>query len=69
MEENKVIFYSIHCPKCKVLETKLKEKNIKYKEVNDIDYMISLDIYSSPVLEVNGERMEFFEACKWVNEQ
>ena len=31
-----VILYSTHCPKCCVLEKKLKQKNISYDEVNDI---------------------------------
>ena len=31
-----VTLYSTHCPRCLVLEKKLKQKNISYQEVNDI---------------------------------
>ena len=36
-----IILYGNGCPKCKVLEQKLKQANIKYSEVSDIDAMIS----------------------------
>ena len=32
--------YSTHCPKCKILETKLKQKNIEYEECTDISKRI-----------------------------
>ena len=64
-----IIFYSTHCPKCKVVEMKLKQKNIKYTECNDIDHMISLGLKSAPALSVDGKILAFNEAIEWVNER
>lgn len=64
-----IILYSTHCPKCNILEKKLKEKNMEYQEINDIDLMINKGISSAPWLEVDGEMMDFNQAIKWINEQ
>ena len=60
--------HSTNCPKCKVLETKLNQKNVKYEVCTDIDKMRSLKIMSAPVLEMeDGSRLAFTDAVKWVN--
>lgn len=64
-----VVLYSTHCPKCKVLETKLKQKNVEYVEVDDVDTMLAKGIKSAPYLEVDDMMMDFNEAVKWVNER
>ena len=64
-----VILYSTHCPKCKVLETKLKQSNILYEEVNDSDLMLSKGFTSVPKLEVDGVVYDFKEAVNWIKEQ
>ena len=53
-----VKLYSIDCPKCIVLEKKLDKANINLKGMSVM-----------PVLEVDGIRMDFKEAIKWVNER
>ena len=63
-----VILYSTGCPKCKVLEKKLTDKNIPYYEENSIDVMESLGICQVPMLFADGKLMDFSEANKWVNE-
>ena len=63
------ILYSTNCPKCKVLETKLKNKNIEFEICNDIDLMLSKGIQQAPYLEVDNELMDFSNAIKWVNEK
>lgn len=63
------ILYSTNCPKCKVLETKLKSKNIEFEICNDIDLMLSKGIQQAPYLEVDNELMDFSNAIKWVNEK
>lgn len=63
------ILYTTHCPKCSVLEKKLNAKNIPYKEVTDVDLMISKGFDSMPVLEVDGMAMDFKTANTWINEQ
>lgn len=64
-----VVLYSTHCPKCKVLETKMKQKKVEYVEVDDVDAMLAKGIKSAPYLEVDDAMMDFNEAVKWVNEQ
>mgnify|MGYP002515511892 CR=1 FL=1 len=64
-----IILYSTGCPRCRVLETKLKEKNIDYVFKNDVDEMLEKGIQSVPALEVNGNILHFKEALQWVNKQ
>ncbi len=64
----KVILYTTHCPKCKVLTAKLKAKGVNYEEVTDVDVMRDRGFMSAPMLEVDGKIMTFVEAIKWVNE-
>lgn len=61
-----VVLYSTHCPKCNVLEKKLRQKNISYKEVNDIEEMKEKGYLSVPVLEVDGTSMDFKTAFNYV---
>ena len=65
----KVVLYSTHCPKCTVLEAKLKNKNIRFEEVNDENLMIEKGFMSVPVLEVDGKIMNFKVANDWINRQ
>lgn len=64
-----VILYTTHCPKCIVLEKKLKSKNIEYTENTDTDLMISKGFLSTPMLEVDGNIMDFKAANTWINER
>lgn len=63
----KVILYSTHCPKCMVLEKKLQQKNISYEEINDIEAIRKKGYLTVPLLEVDGEIMDFKAAVDWVN--
>lgn len=62
-----IILFSTKCPKCKILEKKLKQKNISYEEVNDIEIMKTKGYLSAPVLEVDGISMDFKTANSWIN--
>jgi glutaredoxin len=64
-----ITLYSTHCPKCKVLATKLQQKNVEYQENTDIDEMEKLGIMSVPMLMVDNQLMNFTEAISWVNNQ
>lgn len=64
-----VVFHSTHCPKCKVLEFKLKQKNINFEENNDVELMTQKGFKSAPMLEVDGVVYDFKEAVKWIGEQ
>lgn len=65
----KVIFWSTHCPRCKVLEVKLKQKGIDYEENNSVDEMTAKGFKEAPKLEVDGVVMDFKQAVDWIKEQ
>lgn len=65
----KVILYSTHCPRCNVLEAKLKQKNINYTEINDVTVMEEKGFDFIPKLEVDGVIYDFKEAVDWVGGQ
>ena len=46
--------YTIHCPKCRVLETKLKQKNIEYEEISDEKKLLELGLSDMPMLALTG---------------
>lgn len=62
-----VILYSTGCPKCTILTKKLEQKDVKFSVVDDVDLMEAKGFTSLPMLEVNGEMMDFGEAVRWVN--
>ena len=62
-----IVLYSTGCPRCKVLTQKLNSKSIQYTVINDIDVMEKKGIETVPVLEVDGQMMQFKEAADWVN--
>ena len=62
-----VIMYTTNCPKCRVLESKLKDRNIVFSKVTDVEEMRKLGYLSVPKLSVDGKVMDFTEAIDWVN--
>ena len=64
-----VILYSTGCPNCKLLKKKLEQKGIAFTENTDKKQMISMNFVKVPVLEVNGERMDFSKANQWIHNQ
>lgn len=66
---SKIILYSTGCPQCKVLKDKLIGKGISFTENTDREQMMSMNFVRVPILEVDGVRMNFAEANKWINEQ
>lgn len=59
--------YTNHCRKCEILTAKLKEKNIIFDIEDNEDVLLSLGFDFMPVLEVNGDRLEYGDAIKYVN--
>lgn len=64
-----ITLYSTHCPRCRVLEDKLEDKNIEYTIVTDIEEMSKLNIMSVPMLKIGDKLLPFKEANDWINEQ
>ena len=67
--EKMIKLYSTHCPKCIMLENKLKQKKVKYEVETSEDKIRETGFSSVPLLEADGKIMEFTEAIAWVNKQ
>lgn len=68
MNKSVILYSTTTCPKCNILKAKLDEKKVGYTVVDDVDTLISKNIMSVPVLEVDGITMDFITANKWANE-
>lgn len=67
---NIVLYRTATCPKCKVLEAKLKQKNIPFTECLDAAIMTQMGLTSVPYLQVDGgDPMPMAAANKWINQQ
>lgn len=64
-----ILFYTIDCPSCLILEKKLVAKQIDYVSIKDTEYMKKKGIEVLPVLEVDGKLLSFKEAVEWVKKQ
>jgi len=64
----KIVFYSTGCPKCRILKKKLDEKGIEYEVCSDEERMIALGLTEVPVLEIKGELYSFPNAVCWINQ-
>lgn len=60
--------YSNGCPKCKVIKSKLENKNIVFEETDDTQRIILEGYKTFPVLEADGQFMDFVSANNWVNQ-
>lgn len=61
-----IILYTTHCPMCLMLERKLKEKNINYIEISNINEIKEAGIKNVPVLKVGNKTMDSYNAMQWV---
>lgn len=57
-----VVLYSTGCPKCNVLEGRLKKNNINFKVSYNIDKLIEMGFQSAPILKVNDNYFDFGRA-------
>ncbi len=62
-----ITLYSTGCSRCTILETKLKQKNINYNLVTDVNTMSDMGFTSVPMLLVDNNLMDFGEAIRWIN--
>lgn len=73
-EIGKVVLYTNHCPKCMVLEKKLKEKGIEFATEDNIDVVLNVanmnGIKFMPFMNVEGIEglMDFNKAIQWLKE-
>lgn len=62
-----IVLYSTKCPKCLVLERKMRQQGISFVENNSVQDMLALGFKQAPVLSVDGKAMGFKEANDWIN--
>ena len=62
-----ILYTKDNCPRCEMLKTKLKAKNIDFVEVDDESTIEALGIEFLPVLKVNDELLEFGKANDFIN--
>lgn len=64
--------YSTHCPKCRVIEKKLEQANIKYELIDAkdnpkvIEELSALGVRQMPILMVDDKILGFSEIIKWI---
>lgn len=54
---------------CQVLIQELNKKNIDFTIVDDVEQLEEKEITFVPVLEINGERLNFKQALTWAREE
>lgn len=64
-----IILYTIDCPKCKRLEKILEQESVQYEVCRDRGTMEQKGFDFMPVLEVDGQMMNYSEAINWINER
>lgn len=62
-----VTLYSTGCPRCKILEQKLQQKNIDFNIESDMQTIIDMGFRAAPILKVDENFYDFGGAIKWVN--
>lgn len=68
--EDKIIFYTTNCIKCKILKRKLDDKHVPYTIIKGeaaLKAMLEAGQSSAPMLRVNSENKDFGKAIEWVN--
>lgn len=65
-----VKMYTTHCPKCNVMERKLKEANIEFEEIDDNAKVLEVakagGFTMAPLLEVDRRVMDFKDGIEWI---
>lgn len=68
-----ITFYTIHCPKCKVLQMLMDKKNINFEVIDDKDVVMSMaeknNIKSAPFAFIDGECYNTKQLQEWIKEQ
>ncbi len=63
-----VTLYSTNCPKCKIIEAKLKQLGFEYKVITDIEEMKKLGITTAPVMFVDNKKYDFNNSIRYLKE-
>lgn len=61
-----IVLYTTHCPVCLMLEQKLKDKNIKFKEETNVEEIKKLGFKTVPILKVDNNYFKTLDAIKYL---
>ena len=61
--------YTIHCPQCNVLKKKLDIAGISYTLIDDENWLRENGYDKFPILEVDGNQMNYIQAINWLKER
>ena len=66
-------YYTIHCPKCKVLQMLMKNKGIEFEVIEDKDVVMSVakenNIESAPFAFIDDACYDAKQLQEWIKEQ
>lgn len=66
-----ITLYTTHCPKCNILESKLRSKNISFTIIDDSDEVVAfgrqVGIMAAPIVDNEGKILDFNRAITWLN--
>lgn len=69
---DKITLYTTHCPKCVMLEKLLKNNDLEFEIVDDVEQVLDIadknGIMSAPILVVNNNVMTYNTATEWIKE-
>lgn len=65
----KVTMFTSHCPKCEILKTILINSDISFTEDENLKEVIEAGFQSLPVLKVDNEYYQYFDAVKLIKEK
>ena len=67
-----IVLYTTNCPQCHVLEAALKNKNLEYTVVTDMEQIMRVanasGISTVPFMKLDDVIMAYGPALRWVNE-
>lgn len=68
-----IVFYTSHCPKCKVLKQLMNKKQIEYIEVDDANNYMPIaednNIMSMPFAKIDGKIYNTKELQNYITEE
>ena len=64
-----ITLYSNHCPCCEVLSKELHSVGIPFSTFTNTDQMLSMGFTHLPMLEIDGQLLNYPDALKWIKER
>lgn len=63
-----VVLFTTGCPKCKILEQKLKDQEVSY-DLGDVQEIVNLGYFEAPILKIDNVYMNFTQAIEYLRER